>query len=312
MPPLTATRFTLAAIFNMKYVLILTGICFSHYLFGQIPDFSKLPVVHDGDSLNITYLINNGVKITNGKVIAWFPKDSLSISKMEEITVMLNQGLDRTEKYIKAPFLWQTQNRNDPYTFYFRHDRFIAHASGAGFISIPFWRIKNGRSPWLHELLHEMFFTKTGNWFSPAVTDKEREEKMPLWLFEGLPEYISQHIYLKENWPYFDVYSNNFLTDVDSLFNQEVKSEKGPYILSFIGSEGIMPELYSEKRNLYVSAFYHGSASFVKYLVNTYGLNVLINSIALFRKELETIENATGKSLKTLKQEWIHKLKIPG
>ena len=36
---------------------------------------------------------NNGVKITNGKVIAWFPKDSLDKKGMNEITGMLKKAL---------------------------------------------------------------------------------------------------------------------------------------------------------------------------------------------------------------------------
>ena len=31
------------------------------------------------------------------------------------------------------------------------------------------WRIKNGKAPWLHEAMHEMLDTKTGNWTSKAV-----------------------------------------------------------------------------------------------------------------------------------------------
>ncbi len=294
----------------MKFVLILTGIFFSHCIFGQIPDFSKVPLLHESDSLNITYLINNGVKITNGKVIAWFPKDSLPVSKMNEITTMLNKGVERTEKYIKAPFLWQLHDPDDPYTFYFRYDRFISHASQAGFVSVPFWRIKNGRSPWLHEVIHEMLYSKTGSWFGKNVTEKDWEENMPLWLFEGLPDYISLNISVTENWPFFDVFSNNFLTDIDSLFAKEIKGEKGSYILSFIGSKGAMPELFLENRSQYAPAFYHGSSSFVKYLVDSYDINILITGISLFRKELETIENLTGKPLKTLRKEWLAKLKI--
>ena len=293
----------------MKYVLIFACTFLYHYALAQMPDFSKVPVLHDGDSLNITYLINNGVKITNGKVIAWFPKDSLPASEMNEIANMLNKGIDRTEKYINAPFSWQLHKSKDPYTFYFRHDRFISHASQAGFVSIPFWRIKNGKSPWLHEVIHEMLFTKTGSWFLD-VTDKEREENMPLWLFEGLPDYISLNVSLKENLLFFDVFSNSFQTDIDSLFKEEIMSEKGAYILSFIASKGIMPELFSEDRVLYAPAFYHGSSSFVNYLVNRYGIKVLISSISLFRKELETIENLTGKSLKILEKEWLDELKI--
>jgi hypothetical protein len=57
---------------------------------GQAPDFSKVPNVWAGDSLNITWLINNGVKITKGKAICWFPKDSLSVARMNQIGDTIN------------------------------------------------------------------------------------------------------------------------------------------------------------------------------------------------------------------------------
>ena len=297
--------------FNFKYFLLsFAALIVSLNPFGQIPDFSKVPILNKGDSLNITYLINNGVKITNGKITAWFPKDSLSGSQMNEITGMINKGIIGTEKLINAPFSWQLHKPGDPYTFYFRFDRFISHASQAGFVSIRFWRIKNGKSPWLHEVIHEMLYTKTGSWFSTDITDKEFDENMPLWLFEGLPDYISTKVSSMEGLPFFDVFSDSFQTKMDSLFSREVKSEKGSYILSFIGAKGAMPELYSEERMHYAPAFYHGSASFVKYLANNYGIKILLTGISSYRKELESIEKLTGKPLKTLKKEWLDKLKI--
>jgi len=310
--PLTAILKNRMLTLNLKYLslALVTFFVPTTDLFAQIPDFSKVPTLHTGDSTNITYLINNGVKMTKGKVIAWFPKDSLSPKQMNEIIRMLNKGISKAEKFIGVPFSWQIHDTNQPYIFYFRHDRFVSHASGAGFVSIPFWRIKNGKAPWLHEVMHEMLDTKTGSWGSPAVTEKESDENMPLWLFEGLPDYVSLNVSLLEKLPFFDVFSNDFKTDMDSSFTKEIKSKNGPYILSFIGSKGIMPELFSEERNLYAPAFYHGSCSFVKFLVSNYEIKVLITAISMFKEELYTIEKLTGKPLKALKKEWLDQLGI--
>lgn len=279
-------------------------------LFSQIPDFSKVPALRDGDSLNITYLINHGVKISDGKVICWFPKDSLSEKQMNEITSMLNTGIRGAEKFINAPLPWQLHPPNEPYTFYFRIDKFISHASQAGFVSVPFWRIKEGKSPWLHEVIHEMLYTKTGSWFSPDVTEEEWADKMPLWLFEGLPDYISLKVSLSENLLWFDVFSNSYQTNIDSLFLEEIKSGTGWYVLSFIGTKGVMPQLFSKERIHYAPAFYHGSASFVDYLAENYGIKILLTGISSFEQEQETIERLTGKTFETLKKEWLDKLKI--
>jgi hypothetical protein len=298
--------------FNLKYfyltiaflVVIITP------LFSQIPDFSKVPVLHDGDSFNITHLITNGIKISKGKVMCWFPKDSLSEKQMNEITDMINSGISRAEKFINAPLSWQVHQSTKPYTFYFRFDSFISHASEAGFVSIPFWRIKNGKSPWLHEAMHEMLNTKSGSWFSVGITKEERFKNRPLWLFEGLADYISLKVSRLENLPWFDVFSNSCQTNVDSLFIEDIRSEKGLYTLSFIGARGIMPELFSTDRALYAPAFYHGSCSFVQYIADNYGIKILLMGISSFGKEQETIEKLTGKSLESLKKIWLDKFKI--
>lgn len=278
-------------------------------LFSQVPDFSKVPVLHDGDSLNITHLINNGVKVSNKKIICWFPKDSLSQKQMTKILEMLDVGVSGAERFINAPLIWQLHQPNEPYTFYFRLDRFISHASQYGFVSIPFWRIKDGKAPWLHEAMHEMLASNNGSWSSNTITEKDWSEKMPLWLFEGLPDYISLKVSELENLQWFDVFSSSFTPDVDSLFSREVNSEKRSYIISFIGAKGVMPELFSEDRVLYAPTFYHGSHSFVKFLVNTYNIDVLLTAISSIGQEQETIEKLTGKSIATLKKEWLIQLK---
>ncbi|MFI5132605.1 MAG: hypothetical protein ACHQFX_21555, partial [Chitinophagales bacterium] len=85
------------------YYLLLTGMfIFSKFSIGQIPDFSQVPNLHDGDSLNIVSLINNGTEIKKGKTICWFPKDSLSKKRMKGIADTLNRGIIAAEKFIKA------------------------------------------------------------------------------------------------------------------------------------------------------------------------------------------------------------------
>jgi hypothetical protein len=108
--------------------------------------------------------------------------------------------------------------RGEPYTFYFRFDRFVSHASSAGFVSIPFWRIKEGKAPWLHEALHEMLYSKSESLLGKNLSEKEANEKLPLWLYEGLPDYISLKVSLAEHMQWFDAFSNSYQADVDSLF----------------------------------------------------------------------------------------------
>jgi len=278
--------------------------------YSQVPDFSKVPNLNKNDSAGITQLINNGVKISLGKAICWFPKDSLSEEQMSAVASMINRGISAAEKFIHAPLPWQAHAINEPYTFYFRFDTIISHASMAGFVSISFWRIKSGKAPWLHEALHEMLDTSTGSWFNSSVTEDEANKEMPLWLFEGLPDYISLKVSQLENLPWYDVFSKTSATNIDSIFKEDLKSEKASYILPFIGKKGIIAELSSKDRVLYAPTFYHGSSSFAGYIADKYGIEILLSTISSFRKEQEKIEELTAKQIDVLKREWIDKMGI--
>lgn len=274
---------------------------------AQIPDFSKVDYPYPGDSVNIIHLINNGIQMNKGKVIVWFPKDSLSEDRMSGILDTLQMGITAAEKYIHAPRSWQVQQKESPYTYYFRTDRFISHASHAGFVSIPFWRIKHNKAPWLHEALHEMLNTKARH----SVSEKEFEEYEPhVWLHEGLADYIAMQISQQYNLPRFDPLANGIVLNVDSICKTDLISERRAYILSFVGRKGVMPELFSPKRMLYAPPFYHCSCSFIKYLVKQQGLEPLLNSISASPREHEALQKLIRPSLDVLKSAWMKELKL--
>jgi hypothetical protein len=273
---------------------------------GQTPATINNPVFAGADSLNV-YLAINGIKLTGDNIVAFFPKDSLPTAHMQQVTDTVTHAVRAVERFIHTPLPWAVHQPTTIYTFYFRPDRFISHASMQGYLSIPFWRIKNGTAPWLHELVHEMLNTKAGNWALSRLSEEEAGKRMPSWLLEGLAEYVSLEIGKEQNWPRYDVHSSSFTANVDSLFLLE-RSEKADYVLSFIGRNGVIPELFSNDRRLYAPAFYHGSCSFVKYTAEQYGLSILLDGVAAFGKEQQTIEKAIGKPLKAVKKEWLYHL----
>jgi hypothetical protein len=220
----------------------------------------------------------------------------------------LNTGVVAAENLIKAPLAWQVQQETMPYTYYFRLDTFISHASGAGFVSIPFWRIKQGRAPWLHEAVHEMLNTKAGAWTNASVPDEVWKNNMPLWLSEGLADYISLRVSQDHHLPQYDVFTKSFQANVDSACKEDIKSDKADSILSYIGKRGVMEALFSEDRGLYAPTFYHCSCSFVKYLADELGLDKLIASLAAYPKEMEKLEASAVPSLEALKKRWLIKI----
>ncbi|MFT4018473.1 MAG: hypothetical protein QM668_16025 [Agriterribacter sp.] len=277
--------------------------------FNQIPNFSTVPNLHAGDALHITRLIANGTSISGGKVIAWFPKDALSTEHMSKLLDTLNKAIAAAEHLINAPHTWQVHTKEMSYTFYFRADSFISHASGAGFVSIPFWRIQQGKAPWLHEVMHEMLNTKKGNWLSSTISEDIWLRNMPLWLSEGLPDYISLLVSQQQQLPLFDVFANTLIVDPDSICKNDLKGDKADSILTFIGTKGVMPQLLGKQRRLYAPAFYHCSCSFVKFLSEKIGLDALVASIAAYPEEMKTLEKKLSRPIDTLKKQWLINIK---
>jgi hypothetical protein len=278
----------------------------------EVPDFTKIKwsSLYMEDSLAITNLVLNGTKVVNGRTVCWFPKDSLSSNRMTAIAKLIDRGITLAEDFIHTPADWQAYP-NGTYTFYFRPGKFISHASLCGFISIPLWRIKSDQSPWLHEAFHEMLNHKSGAW--PTNKDTvEWANNVPIWLLEGLPEYFANEVSSANNIPKFDPFTKSYRTNADSLFLIDLRTDKGKLALTNIGTKGVGPnrsnfQLLSDRKS-YAPAFYHGSASFLKYISDTYGIDVLLKTIASFKGEHETIEKLTGKSISELKDGWIREI----
>ncbi len=277
---------------------------------GQIPQFYRAPFIQPGDSTNIIQLIKNGVQRNKKNVIAWFPKDSLSDSRMDEILDTLSIGVIAAERIIKVPQKWQVHQKGMPYTFYFRLDSLVSRSSGAGFVSIPFWRIKQGKAPWLHEVIHEMLNTKNGNWTNDTITQEIAVTNIPLWLSEGVPEYISLTVSQKYKLPLFDVQTKSFLTNKDSVCKEDLKGKLADSILSYIGKKGVLIPLFGKERKLYAPTFYHCSCSFVKYLAQQYGIDPLVVSLAAYPREIEELGKRIQSSLDDLKKAWLTKINL--
>ncbi len=259
----------------------------------------------DNDSLRMIALHHRGVKVESTRVVAWFPADSLPHIRMNAILDTLNRGIAKAEEFLGSPFAWQVFAEKQ-IVFYFSPERFISHASWDGQVFIPFWRLKSGQSPWLHEALHIIFRSKKGSWGD--VSREERAAMMPLWLTEGLPDYADMKIVHQENFSRFDLWKDGGLLKTDSSCRGKLLGEHGEYILKFVGSPGTPPELFGEHRGQYAPAFYNCASSFVKFISDQYGVGVLVEAIAEFKNEHHVIEQRTGKSIEQIKQEWIDKV----
>ncbi len=255
------------------------------------------------DDDGVIQLRQNGIKVEDKKVIAWFPRDSLSNNEMKEIVDSLNLGIELAKSYIKSPYNWQVF-ANQPITYYFMPGNFISQTTDNSEIMIPLWRAKKFKSPWLHETMHILLRSNKGNWNEASSINTYLHR--PLWLGEGFAEYCAVKISYLNQLPKFDVHGNLGYLKLDSVCKQKLTEENGEYILKYIGTKGLMRQLFGEERGKYAPTFYTCSCSFSKYLTETYGIGTMLTTNSEFEKEHQTLEKMTEKSLATLKEEWLN------
>jgi hypothetical protein len=271
-----------------------------------VPAVLILLMVSCSNDETINTLRTQGVFINRERVIAYFPKNSIPENRMNEIVDTINLGITLADKYIGGPYDWQVF-KNKQLIYYFCEGNFMSTTSKEGDIFIPVWRAQSNQSPWLHETMHLLLRSVNGNW-NPK-SNPMNLFKMPMWLTEGMAEFLAMKISYDNQIPKFDLFESGGYSKVDSICNISVRQENGPHILKYIGEPGIMKKLFTKKRRFYASTFYNCSCSFTKYLVETYGLDKVLNAYTNYKKEIETIENFTGKTMNELREDWLAKIK---
>jgi hypothetical protein len=271
-----------------------------------VPAVLILLMVSCSNDETINTLRTQGVFINRERVIAYFPKNSIPENRMNEIVDTINLGITLADKYIGGPYDWQVF-KNKQLTYYFCEGNFMSTTSKEGDIFIPVWRAQSNQSPWLHETMHLLLRSVNGNW-NPK-SNPMNLFKMPMWLTEGMAEFLAMKISYDNQIPKFDLFESGGYSKVDSICNISVRQENGPHILKYIGEPGIMKKLFTKKRRFYAPTFYNCSCSFTKYLVETYGLDKVLNAYTNYKKEIETIENFTGKTMNELREDWLAKIK---
>jgi hypothetical protein len=259
------------------------------------------------DFERVNFLKTDGIVINRDRVIAYFPKDSIPENRMNEIVDTLNLGIMLANKFIGGPIDWQVF-KDKKLTYYFSPGYFVSHTSESGEIFIPYWRVKESQSPWLHETMHILLRSEKGHW-NPK-SNPMNYFKMPMWFTEGMAEYLAMRISYDNQLPKVDLFDSGGYITVDSVCRSNLKKENGPYILKHVGETGIIAKLFGKKRGEYAPTFYNSSCSFTKYLVETYGLDKMLKAVSDYKNEHKTIERLTGKTMKELKKEWLIKIKL--
>ena len=212
-----------------------------------------------------------------------------------------------------APHPWQ-RIAERPVKFYLSPDRFVSHASGLDAVFISLARMRAGSAPYLHEASHELL-TPHAPFYDDEHADTIVAKRVlagwPLWLTEGLPDYLAQTVAAQERLHEGDVFQIGGLAVVDSVCAARAAAHpRRAELLRVVGAAGRIEALFTSERATVAPAFYACSQSMTKFLVEQIGVR---QAVALFPAikagtwETE-IGRMAGVPLPELRRRWLEKL----
>ncbi len=259
----------------------------------------------EADLVAKAVLERDGSARAGAHVVLWYPKGGLSDEQAAAIVSRLDAGIGAAKRRIGRPD-WRVEG--DPRVhFYCPPDSFISHAPGGNCAFIPLWRMREDRSPWLHEALHLLLKSDKGDWL--VGDDKNADELMPLWLHEGLADALAIDISLAEGLTYYSPLVDVPADQLDALAASTLRAAPSPDVIAAIGGRGKPQGLFGPERVKFAVPFYNGSASFVRYIAQRHGYEPLLAAIDDFGHENETLERETGESLDVMKAAWLTQIK---
>jgi hypothetical protein len=166
--------------------------------------------------------------------------------------------------------------------------------------------MRDGRAPYLHEAGHELL----SSFSQPLTPDPARVERVrasrPLWLTEGLADYVGLTAASRAGVPEGDVFDIGGLAGADAACRERLQGPRGPEVLSFIGKLGAPAALFTTDRGQVAPTFYACGTSFTQFVVGRIGLpeTIALMPLILTNGVLPRIEKLTGKSMDGLRAEW--------
>ena len=240
-----------------------------------------------------------------GKLVVLFtPAGAVDDAEDAALLERLDKGVAELRALV-GRHSWQVVG-DEKINYYVSTDRFVSHASGRAAVFIPLARVQDGRAPYLHEAAHELLATFS----QPLEPDASRIERVrvsrPLWLTEGLADYVAQTAAARAGIREGDVFNIGGLAGADASCRDRLKGPRGAEVLSFIGALGAPAALFTTERSEVAPTFYACGTSFTKHLVDRIGLPQTIALMPLLLKStvLPRVEELTGKSMDALRAEW--------
>lgn len=262
------------------------------------------------DSARVAYLTVHGRSYSGPNAVVWGPLDSLDQPWLAAFTDSLATSVDALRRLMGGAYAWQRLGQR-PITFYFSLGRFISHASGAGAVFISVTRVRQRTAPFLHEAAHELLAPPAP--FSPdeypdSAAGERAAAQFPLWLTEGLADYLAQATAAATGFPEGDVFAIGGLAKVDSTCAARLAaSPRRDEIVAKVGAGGMLDALFTTERAQVAPIFYVCSQSFTKYLVDRVGIRTVVAAFpGIPANTWETDFTAAAKtSLGALRRTWL-------
>lgn len=266
------------------------------------------------DSARIAYLAANGYRVERPNAVLWAPRDSINEVWMRALADTLDRGVAGLRRLMKAPYAWQRLGSTAPVTFYISAGRFVSHGTGYGAVFIPVSRVKERLAPFLHEASHELLAPKPPFYyreFTDTIVGARVADNTPLWLFEGLPDYLAHSVAPAIGLHEGDVFEVGGLAKSDSSCAARVKSSpRGGEIIAAVG-RGTRPEaLFTTQRLAVAPIFYACGQALTRYLVELLGVRQTVELMpAMARGDWATvIRKHGGVSIETFRTRWLQRI----
>jgi hypothetical protein len=262
------------------------------------------------DSARIAFATTHARAFPRAHAIVWAPVDSLDPTWLAGLVDSLDQALAHLEALIGGPYPWQ-RIADRPVRFYLSPGRFVSHASGRDAVFISLRAVRERYAPYLHEAAHELLAPPAP--FSPweypdSAAQEAAAARFPVWLSEGLADYVAQTAAAATGFPEGDVFEIGGLARADSACAARLStSRRRTEIVEKVGGNGRLEALFTDERAQVAPIFYACSQSLTKYLADRIGLRTVV---VLFSRVpsgawLADLESAAGESLEAMRRAWL-------
>jgi hypothetical protein len=147
--------------------------------------------------------------------------------------------------------------------------------------------------------------------FADSLAEQTAAERYPLWLAEGLPDYLAQATAAATGFHEGDIFDIGSLEDVDSVCAARLSAS--PWraaIVEKVGGQGRLEALFTTDRAAVAPTFYACSQSLTKHLVQRVGVRAVVGLFPAIPRGTwaAALELSIGEPFAAFRRAWVAKL----